>query len=232
MVPRWRGPRERLAARSWVWASHAHCLLILRDASSLGGGGRKWSFLSGRLMSVWWKPEVGNVVLVLNFSCSSQSHSFSPKKIKKPLGFILSERHHPELISKSSLNISQILYRDCSSCRAVRIGFALPFSSLLRPLTSFLPLCPRWLRSVPDGPLAHLGASPLLLTPVQCTFFINRIDSEPSSGPTCHPSAGFLRNCMRRRLSLALTGPEHFPASGLGALDILSAKEAAPSTPF
>lgn len=39
--------------------------------------------------------------------------------------------------------------------------------------------------------------------------------------------------CEEGTISLALTGPEHFPALGLGGLDILWAKEASPpSHPF
>lgn len=47
------------------------------------------------------------------------------------------------------------------------------------------------------------------------------------------PFSWFPKKPCEETISLALTGPEHFPASGLGALDILCAMEAtATSHPF
>lgn len=65
--------------------------------------------------------------------------NFLLKKKKKPFRFILLEQHHAELISKSSLNMSQIVDRDCCSWRAVGTDLALPFSLRLPRLTVSCP---------------------------------------------------------------------------------------------
>lgn len=129
--------------------------------------------------------------------------------------------------------MSQIVDRDCSSWSAVGTDLAFPFPFL--PLT-WPVSCPSLFlgpRSAPDGPLAYLGSS------LCCCFHLLSTASFLSTRLTQSHLQSLSATLelvswetVRRRLSLALTGPEHFPALSLGTLDIVSAKEAAPSSPF